>query len=125
MVKSKKRLDYYGVKFFSTDDDGSLHKAIAYCKRHDKYGFTEYVCDENAGKHDIKDIIVLDKVYFTTQKTQTTSVIICTAVVDGRHYVGASTYNPNDNEEGRNIQLGREMALARALGFDKKVADGE
>lgn len=117
MIKSKKRLDYYGVKFFSTKDM-SLHKAVEYYKRHNSDGFSEFVIDENESQHDIRRLIVLDKVYFTTQKTQTTSVIICTAVVDGRHYVGASTYNPNDNEEERNIQLGREMALARALGFD-------
>lgn len=114
MVKSKKRLDYYGVKFFSTTDK-KLHKAIAYCKRHDKDGFSEYVHDEIETRHDIQSIIVLDKVYFTTQRTKTTSVIICTAVVDGRHYVGASTYNPNDDEEHRDIQYGRDMALARAL----------
>lgn len=114
MVKSKKRLDYYGVKFFSTEDK-NMHKATAYCKQHDKNGFSEFVIDESASKHEVKDIIVLDKVYFTTQRTKTTSVIICTAVVDGRHYVGASTYNPNDEEENRDIQYGRAMALARAL----------
>lgn len=114
MIKSKKRVDYYGVKFFSAEDE-SMHKAVAYYKRHDKDGFSEFVIDEDAGKHDIKNIVVLDKVYFTTQKTKTTSVIICTAVVDNRHYVGASTYNPNDEEEERDIKYGREMALARAL----------
>lgn len=114
MIKSKKRLDYYGVKFFSTNDK-TMHKAVAYCKQHDRNGFSEFVIDEMQKQHDIRNIIVLDKVYFTTQKTKTTSVIICTAVVDSRHYVGASTYNPNDEEEDRNIQYGREMALARAL----------
>ena len=114
MVKSKKRLDYYGVKFFSTEDN-KLHKSVAYYKRHDRDGFSEFVVDETREKHNTNNIIVLDKVYYTTQKTRTTSVIICTAVVDNRHYVGASTYNPNDEEEERNIQYGRDLALARAL----------
>lgn len=114
MIKSKKRLDYYGIKFFSTEDK-NMHKATAYIKRHDRDGFLEFVMDEQGVKHTIDRIVVLDKVYFTTQRTKTTSVIICTAVVDGRHYVGASTYNPNDEEENRNIQYGRVMALARAL----------
>lgn len=114
MVKSKRRVDYYGVKFFSTEDN-KLHKSVAYYKRHDRDGFLEFVMEEHGGKHRVENIIVLDKVYYTTQKTKTTSVIICTAVVDGRHYIGASTYNPNDEEDERNIEYGRNLALARAL----------
>lgn len=90
------------VQTHTIDDLGNGHHELVVLKNGFEYGFDE--------------ICIIDKVYFREVKNAYTQTIIAVVIVDGRTYVGSSTYNPADGDViERNIVDGRKLALARAL----------